>query len=481
MAVAGRTRTVPDFRALVALREQRGELLRITREVDPRHEMPALMALCEAERRAVLFERVRGSRFPVLGGLLNHLPALGWACGSVPGEPFGEDELVARLDHALAHRIAPVQVTTGPVKEVVQRGADIDLGALPVPTVFELDSGPFITGACGIARHPQTGELNVGVYRVLVLDRDRIAVNAVPGSDLDAIYRHHEAAGTPMDIALAIGMEPALMMAAVCRLPVGESELGVAGGLLGRAIGLVRCETSALSVPASAEFVIEGRVDFSQRVENTLGEFAGQYGSESAPVTVVQAITHRRDAMLHAVLAGRHAEHVTLGTMATAGLRRMLAQALTAALPPLAGLHVYLEPALGSMAHVVLAIDKHDDEQPMRLAEAAFAVPVATPGGTAPASYLVKRVVIVDPDIDVHDLADVEWALWTRTARAAKFSVRAGVESWALERCARRGTGSLRIAVDATMDIADRERLRRTVIPGAAAVRLADYLHPETP
>lgn len=472
---------MPDFRALVALREQRGELVRIAREVDPRHEMPALMAQCEAQHKAVLFERVRGSRFPVVGGVLNHLQALGWACGSVPGEPFGEAELLARVDHALVHRMSPVEVQAGPVQEVVLQGAQIDLATLPVPTVFEGDSGPFITGACGIARHPETGALNVGVYRVLVLGRDRLAVNAVPGSDLAAIYQHHEAAGTPMDIALVIGADPALLMAAVCRLPAGDSELGLAGGLRGRALDLVRCKTSALRVPAVAELVIEGRVDFTHHVENTLGEFAGQYGTESAPVTVVQALTHRHDAMLHAVLAGRHAEHVTLGTMATAGLRRTLAKALRAALPPLAGLHVYLEPALGSMAHVVLAVDKTDDDTPQQLIDAAFAAPVPVPGGTAPASFLVKRVVVVDPDIDVHDLADVEWALWTRTARATKFRIEGGVESWDLERCARRGSGSLRVAVDATMDIADRERLRRTVIPGAATVRLADYLSPEAP
>ena len=468
-----------DFRALLALRDARGELLRIHRRVHPRHEMPALMAQCEARRQAVLFEQVEGSPFPVLGGLLNHLGTLGWATGSAADEGFDEERLLARLDHALAHRIAPRELPASApaaVKAVVIAGDAVNLARLPVPTVFEHDSGPFITGACGITRNPFTGRLNVGIYRVLVLGAREIAVNAVPGSDLHRFYEEAARRGAAMDIALVLGAEPALLMAAVCRLPADESELELAGGLLGRALELVRCETSALQVPAGAEMVIEARVDFSRRIDNTLGEFAGQYGTESAPVSVVQALTHRRDAIFHAVLAGRHAEHVTLGTMATAGLRRALAQALQATLPPLAGLHVYLEPALGSMAHVVLALDKRDDAEPMALADAAFATPVPLGAGQVPARYIVKRVLVVDPDVDVHDRADVEWALWTRTARAAKFRVDAGIESWDLERCGRRGTGSLRVAVDATMDIADRERLRRTAIPGAAAVRLADYL-----
>lgn len=465
-----------DFRTLLALRAARGELDQVRRAVEPRHELPALMAQCERQRRVGRFDSVRGARLPLVGGLLNSVQALGWALGVPPGAAFDDDALLARLDAAMARRIAPRELAHGPCQQVVLRGDAVDLGLLPVPTVFELDSGPFITGACGIARHPDTGELNVGIYRTLVLGPDRLVVSASRNSDLHRIYAAHERSGRPLDIALAIGAEPALLMAAVCRLPSSESEYGLAGGLLGRALNLVRAQTSDLLLPANAEIVIEARVDFGQRVDNTLGEFAGLYGTDSAPAAQVRAIGHRRDAICHAILAGRHAEHTTLGSIATAGIRRSIADALRAQLPPLAGLHVYLEPALGSMAHVVLALDKRHDDEPHALLDAAFAAQLPGPAGPMPASRLVKRVIVVDPDVDVHDLADVEWALWIRTARAAHFRVQADVPSWDLERCADPARGSLRVAVDATMALADRARLRRTVIPGAAALRLADYL-----
>ena len=465
-----------DFRGLVKLLEARGELHRIRRPVDARYEMPALMEQCERQRRAFLFESVKGSHMPVVGGLLNRIECYGWALGVSPGEPFSPDDLGARIDAAKAGPIAPVEVADGPVKAVRQLGAAVDLGTIPAPTVFELDSGPYITAGCGITRNPLTGQLNVGIYRVLVLGPREMLVNASSSSDLRGIYAQADRSGQPLDIALAIGVEPALLMAAVCKLPASDSEYGLAGALMGRALELVRCETSDLLVPAHAEMVVEGRVDFSRKLEHTLGEFAGQYGAEVAPVTVVTAITQRHDAMHYSILAGKNAEHNTLGSIATYSIRRTLAAALRRALPQIHDLHVYLEPGFGSMAHIAISVGADAGIEPMALIDAAFATGFPSPAGELPLSLITKRIVVVDDDVDVHDIADVEWALWTRLARAEKLRVIPEVRSWELERCAKPGTGSLRLAVDATVDREDLDKLRRTVIPGAERVRLADYL-----
>ena len=125
------------------------------------------------------------------------------------------------------------------------------------------------------------------------------------------------------------------------------------------------------------------------------------------------------------------------------------------------------------MAHIVFSIAKKNDAEPMLMIEAAFRLA----GGFFPVSHITKRIVVVDDDVNVRDLEDVEWAIWTRVAEASKFRVIPNVESWELERCAKDGHGSLRLGVDATMDMEDREKLRRPVIPGAGKVRLADYLN----
>jgi len=464
---------VQDFRGLVKLLEERGELYRISRPVDPRFEMPAVMEQVERERRAFLFENVMGARFPVVGGLLNRFECYGWALGSPPGEPFGPADLDRRVEQAKTSPLPPREVASGPVQDVVLTGKDVNMSDLPVPTVFELDSGPFITAAVGITRNPRTGHLNVGVYRTLILGRNIVAVNASSLSDLRTFYRHAEETGEPMSIALALGVEPSLQIAASCKLPPHQSELDLAGALQGRAIDLVRCRTSDLLVPANAEIVIEGRVDFSRKIENTLGEFAGQYGPETAPVTEVTAITHRRDALFYSILAGKNPEHNTLGALATFGIQRALAGALQKQLPAIHAINVYLDPKFGSMAHIVIAIRKTSDAEPMQLIEAAF----KAAGGFFPVSHITKRIVVVDDDIDVNDLNEVEWAIWSRVADARKFRVIPDVESWELERCAKDGRGSLRVGVDATMDMEDREKLRKPVIPGAGSIRLADYLN----
>lgn len=461
-----------ELRSLIRLLEERGELHRIRRPADPVFEAPAVMEQLDNRRRAYLFENMRGAKFPLVGGLLNRVEAYGWALGTTPGEPFSAADLDARVEAAKQAGIAPVEVDDGPVKEVVVSGDEIDLGTLPVPTFFELDSGPFITAACGIARDPANGRLNVGVYRSLLLGRTELAVNASSLSDLRRYYQHAEREGTSMPIALVIGAPPSLLMAASCKLPPDGSEMELAGALQGRAVELVRCQTSDLLVPAHAEMVIEGRVDFSRKIENILGEFAGQYGPETAPVTQVTAITHRRDAMFYSILAGKNPEHNTLGSIATFGIQRALAGALRKQFPQIVDINVYLEPTFGAMAHIVLSIRKQDDAEPMALIESIF----AAAGGFFPVSHITKRVVVVDDDVDVHNLNDVEWAIWARTARAEKYRVIPDVESWELERCAKDGRGSLRVGIDATMDMEDRAKLIRPVIPGAADVRLEDYV-----
>lgn len=464
------------FRELIALLDARGELVRVPRRVDPRHEMAALMEQVDRSRRAVLFQDVAGSSLQVIGGLLNRYENVGWSLGVPAAQRLSRDALEARIREAERQPVAPNELASGPVKQVVQRGAAVDLGTLPVPTFFALDSGPFITGAVGVARHPGSGELNVGVYRTLVLGRDRLCINASGASDLKQCYAAAARAGRPMPVALAIGVDPALMTAAVCKLPRDRSEYGLAGALRGSPMELVRCETGDLLVPADAELVIEAVVEDFTEVPNSFGEYSGLYGPDVSPVARVTAITHRRDALLHAILGGRNAEHTTLASITALAFQRAVAEAMRRALPQACDLRVHTDHGMGPLMHAVIAIRKREASEPLAVAAAAFAAPVDFGGVMLPAERVVKRVIVVDEDVDVHDFSDVEWNVWTRVADAGRYQVRADVPTWELEKCARPGRGSLRIAIDATVDGADREKLRRTAIPGAADIRLADYL-----
>jgi 2,5-furandicarboxylate decarboxylase 1 len=291
-------------------------------------------------------------------------------------------------------------------------------------------------------------------------------------SDLRRIYAAAEESGEPMPIALAIGVPPALLMAASGKTPPGMSELDLAGGLMGTPVEMVKCENSDLLVPAAAEIVIEGVVDFSNKIENTLGEFAGQYGPEIAPTTRVTAITHRKDAMFYSIMAGRNPEHNTIGAISTYGMQAVIAANLRKQFPNIKDINVACEPKLGAMLHIFISIDKKNDEEPRQLLEAAF----KATAGIFPVSMITKRIVIVDDDIDVYDLEEVEWAVWTRLSGAAKIMVIADVKSWELERCVNDDMESVRIGIDGTMDMNAVDKLVKPIIPGSDSVHLDDYL-----
>ena len=471
-AATDRELSVHDFRSFVRLLEENGGLDRIPREVDPRFEQAAVMQKLDQAHRAFLFERVKGSRYAAVGGLLNTLPRFGLALKQHNPEQFGDAEFDALLEAAKASPIDPVETRQAVSQEVVIEGDDVDLATLPIPTFFELDTGPFMTAAIGITRHPENGVYNIGVYRTLIIGKNRCVINASSMSDLRQHYLAWEATEEPMPIALAIGADPAMLVAAACKLPPNVPEFGVGGALKGSPVELVKCKTNDLLVPASAEFIIEGTVDFSEKVENLLGEFAGQYGPETAPATTVTAITHRRDPLFHTIMAGRNPEHNTLGSVAVYGVQRSIEASLRPILPQLKDIHVFLEPGLGTLAHVVVSIDKQSDEEPQHIIEAAF----KAGGHIFPVSKITKRIIVVDDDIDVHSMDDVQWAIWNRAAAAEKFRVIPDVESWELERAAKAGQLSARIGIDATMDLDDVDKLVRPITPGAAELRLEDYL-----
>lgn len=462
-----------DFRSFIKLLDERGELDRVSCEVEPKQELAGVMSKIEAQQRAFFFENIKGARFPLVGGLYNKLERFAMALGHDSQEPFTHEQFDILIEAAKADPIAPVAVESGPVKDVIDSGDAVDLSQIPVPTFFELDSGPFITGAIGVSRDPESGEMNIGVYRTLILDRNHFVINASSLSDLRRIYAKWEKLGETMPIALALGVPPAMLVAAACKLPPNRCEFEVAGGLQHAPIELVQCENSDLMVPANSEIVIEGTVDFSRRVENLLGEFAGQYGPEDAPVTNVNTISHRRDAMYYAIVAGRNPEHNTLGMVAIYGVQRSIMAALREAIPEIDQVYVHMDPGLGTLGHVAISIDKQSDGQPRQIIETAF----ATGGAIFPVSKIIKRIIVVDNDIDVTDLDDINWAIWNRAAAASKFMVIPDVESWELERAAKEGMKSARIGIDATMDLDDIEKLVKPIIPGADEIKLDDYLN----
>ena len=383
-------------------KSQPEEIKIVDKEVDPKWEATALIEKLRRNREnsnfpAVLFTNVKGSRFPLLINL----------CASYNRLAFGIDATVHTMVSEYAKReansIPPVEVDRdqAPVKEVIWTGDQIDLNQLPIVLHNELDAGYFISaGACFI-RDPDSGRINTGIYRNQVHSQNEVALMISPAHHGGNIMRRLQQLGKPMEVAIAIGHHPALLMSAVSRLAGTGGEMEVCGGLLGEPLEVVAAETVDLLVPARAEIVIEGLVDTDPdalKQEGPFGEYPGYYtGSGPMPWIRITAITMREMPIYQTVFSG-HIELTCLGALPKmGGLYRRVREAVpsvTMVNLPVSGM---------GRSHAYISLKKARDGEPKLAAFAAFAF-----------DHLVKHVFVVDDDVDVFDETEVLWCMCTR-------------------------------------------------------------------
>jgi 2,5-furandicarboxylate decarboxylase 1 len=366
----------------------------VSQEVDPRWGATAVAARLEQQQRfpTLVFRRVRGSRLPVVLNLTATYERLALALDSTV------EDMVRTYGVRQAHPIAPIDVASGPVQEIVLTGDDATLDVLPILTHNELDAGPFVAGGCLVARNPDTGEINVGLYRHQVLGPRRLGVFFNPGHDGDYLRHRYEELNQPMEVAIVIGHHPGLMMGAVSRLPGIGQEFAEAGALMDEPVELVRARTVDLPVPARAEIVIEGVIQpGAQAFEGPFGEWPGHYTAEGdKPYIDVSAITMRRDAIYYDVVAA-HREHVVLGSLPRMG---SVYRRVKEVVPGVRQVNV---PAHSRM-HCYVSIKKTADAEAGRAGYAALL--------TEPQNF--RMIVVVDDDIDVFNDGEVQWAIGTR-------------------------------------------------------------------
>ncbi|MBI4493755.1 MAG: UbiD family decarboxylase [Chloroflexi bacterium] len=378
------------------------QLVVVDREVAPVFEPTAIVDRLRSDPRyptfpAVLFKRVRGSPF----GLLLNLHGT-------------YDRLALSLDatmHTMAEEFSRrekrpgtlrrVERSAAPVKEVVWAGDQVDLTRLPLLQHLELDAGKMITSAVSFTRDAETGAVNASVIRHQVFGKRELGFHPSQASNTGYILWQHQQRKQPLQVALAIGHHPALLLGAVSRPPGVGGELEVASGLLQQRLEVVPAETLDLDVPARAEFVLEGVVDTNPetyRQEGPCGEYPGYYtGSGPEAVLTVTAMTMRRNP-IYVDVFNAHDEHLVLGGLTNMG--RLLSR-IREVLPTVTAINLPLSG--GARTHAYIAMRKRVDGEPHQAAYAAFAN-----------EPILKHVFIVDDDIDVYDEQQVLWALATR-------------------------------------------------------------------
>lgn len=430
-----------------------GRLAVLRKEVSLEHELAAVSKQLDGSQ-ASFFPRPGGHTMPVVSGITSSRAWMAEALG------IEAQDLAESYARATTEPLTWREVDNAPVQQV-RHDAPLDLAQLlPIPTHSEHDNGAYITAGLFIVRNPNTGIQNVSINRCQLSGPDRLGVLILP-RHAHFFYEQAEATGEPLEVAIAIGADPACLLASQAILPVDCDELEVAGALLGSPLAVTQCLSSEIRVPAEAEIVIEGRILPKVREpEGPFGEFPQTYGSRSDKhVIEVDVVTHRRNAFYHTILGGG-LEHLLLGAIpreATilAHLRRSFVNVLD--------VHFGLGGA--GRYHLYIKIRQRQPGEARNIMLAAMS-----------GHYDVKQVVVVDEDVDLHKPGEVEWAIATRFQADKDLIVIPGALGSKLDPSAEDSGISAKMGLDATVPFgAEPFRYLRIRVPGEETVVVDDY------
>src|SRR3569623_300253 len=420
-----------------------------------RHEIAGVANRMDG-RKATLFPKVGGQGGTVVSGLVSDRNWMAEALGIAPGE------LVSRFGKASAAPLAWKEVKSALCQEVVHREVDI-LKQLPVPTHNEHDSGAYITAGILISRDPESGIQNVTIHRCQISGPNRIGVLLLP-RHTHHYYRKAEKVGLLLEIAIAVGVDPACLLASLAIVPIYHVELEIAGALKGAPLDVVKCVTNNVSVPADAEIVLEGRIlPKTRELEGPFGEFPQYYGERAERhVIEIDAITHRRDPLFHTIVGGG-LEHLLLGAIPR---EATIMAAMRASFPGVKDVHL----ALGGVGryHLYVKLDKTQEGEGKNVLRAAFA-----------AHYDIKHAVVVDMDVDIHNPREVEWAIATRFQADRDLVIVPNSQCSKLDPSTDGGVGA-KMGLDATIPVNSPEmKFKRIRVPGELEINLEAVLAPQ--
>ncbi len=413
-----------DLRDFIALLEKEGELKRITTEVDPYLEVTEISdRVLRAGGPALLFENLKGSSMPLLANLFGNTSRIAMAMGQEdiqglrdvgkllaflkePTPPSGWKDLWQNLpSYKNVLNVAPNVKKSAPCQDVVIEADDVDLSVFPIQTCWPEDVAPLVTWPLVITRGPEKDRQNLGIYRMQLIGRNKLIMRWLShrGGALDFSdwQQHHP--GQAFPVSIAIGADPATILATVTPVPDTLSEYAFAGLIRGSKTDVVKSLTNDLQVPASAEIVLEGVIEPDELAdEGPFGDHTGYYNEvEQFPVFTVTRITHRKDPIYHSTYTGRPPDEPAMLGVA---LNEVFVPLLQKQFPEI--VDFYLPPEGCSYRLAVVSMKKQYPGHAKRVMMGIW-------------SFLrqfmyTKFIIVVDSDVDIRQWEDVIWAITTR-------------------------------------------------------------------
>ncbi|MDA8174026.1 MAG: menaquinone biosynthesis decarboxylase [Nitrospiraceae bacterium] len=400
-----------DLAEFISALEKKSLLKRIAAQADPELEIAEINdRVVKSAGPALLFEDPKGSKIPCAVNLFGSWERMKLALEVDSLDDIGErmmEFLEPEMPTGLLGKLKalpklkklsdwfPKTVKSGPCKEQIFR--EPDLNAIPILKTWPLDGGRFITLPMVFTRDPETGLRNCGMYRMQVFDSRTTGMHWHMHKDGARHFRKAEAAGKRLEVAVAIGSDPATMYSASAPLPEGIDEMLLAGFLRGEPVEMVKCETVDLEVPANAEIVLEGYCEPGERrLEGPFGDHTGYYSLAGMfPVFHVTCMTMRKNPVYPATIVGKPPMEDCYMAKAT---ERIFLPLIKKQLPEIADMNLPMEGVFHNLA--VVSIDKRYPGHARKIMYALW--------GLGQMSF-TKTIIVVDKWVNVQDISEVLW------------------------------------------------------------------------
>ncbi len=441
---------ITDLRTFMDVLQANDQLVTIEKEVSTVKEIGNVLATLEKKNMgAGYMKNVKDRQFGIIGNVLGSMDriALALQCEKV--------EMIDFLSKCLDNPIKTVKVTKAVCQENIITGDEIDLMKIPIPDHAPKDGGPFITGGVIVSKELNGTKQNLSFQRMMVKGKDKLGIMINEWRHLKDFYDAAEKEGVALPISIVIGADPVVYMGAGLRYEGDEME--IAGAIRGKAQEVVKCITSDIYVPATAEIVIEAEIlPGIREVEGPLSEFTGHYSDPwPSPVLHVKAITHRNNA-IYQTIAGGLFEHINLGNVVPR--EPMLKKFTTYVSSGVVNVHI---PPYGAGFLALVQIKKKNPGEPKNVALAAMMAYVN-----------IKNVIVVDTDVDIYNAADIMWAVSNRVIPEKDIFYVPGAQGHELDPCSDDRGVQTKMGIDATLS-EENGHYERVVYP---TVDLSEYL-----
>ena len=439
-----------DIRNYLSILKKRNQLKIVKKKVSTKYEVAAITAKADG-KEAIFFQNIKGKKFSLVSNLVGTRNRFAIAVGAK------DDAIHEKVIRAIEHAKKPKKNS----KSKFLENKSNDISILPIVTHFEKEPGPFITSSIIYTKNPEKGTQNSSFHRLMPIDKRHFSVRMVEGRDLHRAFLHAKKQKMDLQVAITVGVHPAISIAGAYQADWGKDELDIANSILGGKLTLSECPSSGLHVPSGSEIVMEGRILHNKTHREWMVEMLRTYDyARLQPVFELDNLYYRNNPIFHDVLSGYSEHRLLMGMPIEAKLNRNLKKAYSQTR------QVSMTNGGCNWLHAVVQIKKRQESDAKKIIKKTFAT-----------HRSLKMVTVVDEDIDPNDPEMVEYAMATRFQADKDMVIIKNVRGSSLDPSSdQKKLRTAKLGIDATKAVSKRPQgFVIAKIPKFNKISLTDY------